>query len=196
MAKPRNIGNKIKELKLNGYTFTQIKNELKCSKATICYHLSNEQKDKNYKRTTNRRNQHPYVRKIDLFKKTITSKKNNLHNGSHSDKILMYKKLYNFCNKKGNKMTNINFTLEDVINKFGENPKCGLTGKSIDITKPRTYQFDHIIPRAKGGNNSLDNLQIVTKQANFAKRDLSEDEFLELCKSVVENKGYKITKNH
>ncbi len=80
------------------------------------------------------------------------------------------------------------FTVEDVINKFGENPKCYLTGEQLDIYQPRTYAFDHIIPASRGGLSSIDNLGLCTKQANMAKSDLTPDEFYKLCKKVIQHK--------
>lgn len=77
------------------------------------------------------------------------------------------------------------FTLEDVIDKVGENPLCYLTGQPIDISKPSTYEFDHIIPKSRGGTNQLDNLGVCLKLANRAKDSMTPDEFLNLCKLVV-----------
>ena len=54
---------------------------------------------------------------------------------------------------------------------------CALTGRKLD----RTAQVDHKIPLARGGGDNIENLQWTTAEANRAKRDLKEDEFLELC---------------
>jgi len=78
-----------------------------------------------------------------------------------------------------------NFSVKDVIKKIGPNPRCYLTGKKIDINKPDTYHFDHIIPTSKGGTNDLDNLGICTKQANYAKNDLSIKELYKLCEAIL-----------
>lgn len=77
------------------------------------------------------------------------------------------------------------FTVDDIIEKFGDNPVCYLTGQPIDITKPRTYHFDHIVPSSKGGSNSIENLGICTKEANMAKSDMTVEEFVKLCNMVV-----------
>lgn len=79
------------------------------------------------------------------------------------------------------------FSVDDVIAKFGDNPSCYLTGQPIDISKPRTYSFDHIIPKSRGGDNSLDNLGLCTKAANQAKNDMTLDEFINSCKQVVKH---------
>jgi 5-methylcytosine-specific restriction endonuclease McrA len=101
------------------------------------------------------------------------------------------KKLYKF--QKDNTMDK--FTVQDVKDKLGEHPVCYLTGEQIDINKPNTYQFDHIIPRSRGGQSTLDNLGICTKRANLSKSDMTPDEFFNFCKIVLENQGYKVTKD-
>ena len=78
-----------------------------------------------------------------------------------------------------------NFTTQDVLDKFGDNPVCYLTGTPIDLNKPETYHFDHIIPTSKGGTNDLSNLGICLKEANNAKSDLSLDELKQLCKKIL-----------
>ena len=67
-------------------------------------------------------------------------------------------------------------------------------GEQLDITKPRDYVFDHMIPRSRGGDNSLDNLGLCTKQANMAKSDLTPEEFIQFCKKVLEYNGYTVNK--
>ena len=78
------------------------------------------------------------------------------------------------------------FTLEEFLEKTGDSPICYLTGQPIDISKPKSYQFDHKIPRSRGGDNSLDNLGLCVNRANRAKYDLTPEEFYYLCKDIVE----------
>ncbi len=77
------------------------------------------------------------------------------------------------------------FTVEEFLEKVGDNPICALTGKPIDLMNSRSYQLDHIVPRSKGGSNSLDNCQLLSREANQAKHDLSLNEFIQLCRDVV-----------
>lgn len=79
------------------------------------------------------------------------------------------------------------FTPEDIINKFGWETKCYLTGKNINLKNRHEYHFDHIIPLSKGGTCTLDNLGITTPIANYAKHTQTVEELIEFCKSVIEN---------
>lgn len=181
---------KILELRELGKTYDEIKDELECSKGTIAYYLGDGQKEKSgNRRRKYRSNQHPYTRKMEAF--STKSSIPTIEKTKSKFKKIMKNKIEGFHKiKKDNKLmyTKPEFTLEDVINKFGEHPKCYLTGQSINIYETSTYHFDHIIPRSKGGTNSIDNLGICTNKANIAKSDLSYDEFIKLCEDVVNYK--------
>lgn len=183
---------KILELRAKGYSYNQIKLELGCSKGSISYHCNTTTKAKATKRMNNRRKvQHPYQKKLETFvckKRKPTQQNTNLTNNTR-----ITKKIIHFRTTKGNK-TMSNFTIKDVIEKFGENPRCYLTGELINIYEPSTYQFDHIKPASRGGSNELDNLGIATPQANFAKRDMTVEELLDFCKKVLNNFDYDVIK--
>lgn len=87
------------------------------------------------------------------------------------------------CNKKPL------FSVEDLINKYGENTKCYLTGKDINLLDTSNYHFDHFIPIAKGGNCDLDNLRVCSIEANRMKTDLLYEDFLDLCLLILKNAG-------
>lgn len=76
------------------------------------------------------------------------------------------------------------FNYQDVIEKFGINTKCYLTGRSIDLAKDY-YELDHIIPLCRGGSSNLDNLGITCKDANQAKAHMTLEEFKQLCIEVL-----------
>lgn len=100
-------------------------------------------------------------------------------------------KIHTFCNQ-GNTYVKPQFSVKDVLNKIGDDPICYLTGRKIDLTDSASYQLDHIIPKIKGGDNSLSNLQITCKDANMAKAHMSLDEFYSLCIEVVRYNGLKV----
>lgn len=82
-----------------------------------------------------------------------------------------------------------NFTFRDVEEKIGPDPECYLTGRRIDLNKPETYSFDHIIPRSKGGSSSLDNMGLCVTEANMMKTDLELSDFLDLCEEILRHHG-------
>lgn len=88
------------------------------------------------------------------------------------------------------------FGYKDVLKKYNDSTivTCYLTGDVIDLTKDN-FAFDHIIPLSKGGTSTLDNLGITTYEANAAKSDKTEEEFVELCKKVLIHHGYKVEKS-
>ena len=51
---------------------------------------------------------------------------------------------------------------------------------------PENCSIDHVIPLSKGGDHTKDNAQLVVAEANQAKGSLTEKEFLQLCKDVVD----------
>lgn len=60
--------------------------------------------------------------------------------------------------------------------------KCALTGKKLTRDN---ISIDHIIPTSRGGLSILSNLRWVTLTANMAKKNMMDDEFVELCSSVI-----------
>lgn len=176
---------KILALRESGYSYNQISKELKCSKGTISYHCNDTQKEKtSARRIKSRNNAHPYSKKLENY--LSETKLPKVRTPTHKTKSLLRSKLQGFfMDHESKEYTKPKFTIEDVINKFGENPRCYLTGDPIDINKPRTYSFDHIIPRSRGGQNTLENLGLCTRAANSAKSDMTPDELVALCKKII-----------
>jgi len=56
--------------------------------------------------------------------------------------------------------------------------------------------MDHIVPKTRDGTHDLQNLRWVCRDANRAKRSLTDDEFLSLCKDVAEWFGRSIVIEH
>lgn len=187
---------KIIELRKQGKSYKEIQRELLCSLGTISFHLGNGQKNKHYTRSQKYRfNSHPFKAKMFHFieNKAIT-KQNKI---TSSIKKQFKTKIEDFCRDriKGKMIYNTpTFTLEQLIEKIGDNPKCYLTGDNIDINQPKTYSFDHITPRSRGGENTLENLGVCTKQSNLSKSDMTLEEYLNHCKKVLETHGFKIEK--
>ena len=168
---------KILNLRLEGKSYNEIVNILKCSKSLVAYYCGNNQKEKTKERVKKFRDSDPILKKVDNFKNS----KKRLNDACKD-----------FQSRKGdNKRT---FSRKDILNKFGDNPKCYLTGRSIDWNDGTTFSFDHIIPVYLGGDNSLENLGLTCVDANNAKHKLTVDDFLSLCKEVLEYNGYVVSK--
>ncbi len=89
--------------------------------------------------------------------------------------------------KKEWKYPPMTFKVKDLLQKIGDNPVCYLTGRKIDLLDGKSYHLDHIIPKNKGGDNTLDNCNIACKDANQAKGNLLYSEFILLCEEVLNN---------
>jgi len=172
---------KIQKLRNEGKSYKQIVKELGCSIATVCYHCGEGQKAKNKFRSQKNRQAYVLCKKLDAYcRKQLQSKADDFQrerttvgNGRHLEKTFGYK---------------------DVLEKFGNNPTCYLTGTSIDLLCPKTYSFDHIIPPHRGGDNSLPNLGLTCKKVNMAKNDMLVEEFLQMCKEVLIHHGFDVRK--
>lgn len=70
--------------------------------------------------------------------------------------------------------------IRELLNTQGK--ICALTG---DKLTPSNVAADHIIPVSRGGPHTVDNIQLVTIDANRLKSTLTMDELLALCTKVV-----------
>ncbi len=175
------LSEQIFELHKQNKSYNEIQKILKCSKGTISYHLGLNQKEKNSLRSNKSGNK--ITKKIIGFQRKYEKSSLKQCIDYLSSKVRQF--------QKGD---NMKFTKDDVIKKFGIDTKCYLTGEPINLNKTNTYEFDHIIPKSRGGDNSINNLQICTKKANRAKHDLTPEEFIYLCKQILENDGYICSK--
>jgi 5-methylcytosine-specific restriction endonuclease McrA len=173
----------ILKLRNEGKSYREIEKILGCSRSTISYHCGDGSKDKCQARQRKLRRENCLLTKLNTFK-------------GRKDKRI-YDKVCSFQRANGGRKKikrEKNFSIDDVLKKVGESPKCYLTGRTIDIQQPRTYSFDHVIPRSRGGKNELDNLELACKEVNIAKNDLFVDEFLKLCIDTLEHNGYTVVK--
>ncbi len=59
--------------------------------------------------------------------------------------------------------------------------RCALTRRELT---PENCTADHIIAVSAGGSDAMENMQLVTAEANRAKGTLGQDEFIALCRDV------------
>ncbi len=62
--------------------------------------------------------------------------------------------------------------------------RCALTGRQLT---PETASLDHIVPVRDGGKHVMENVQVLHKDINRAKSTLALDQFIQLCREVVEH---------
>lgn len=186
------LKDQIHQLRSSGHSYSKISKILGCSKSSISYYLGVDQKIKADNRRKSYRNTRYGIlaTKLGMFKTKCdkgTKRKQSQERRIH---IILNRKRLKFMEIKDHNEES--FSLEDLIKKIGDSPVCYLTGKKIDLSDPSSFHFDHIVPTSKGGKNTLDNLGICTAEANFSKRDMSLAEYIELCKSVLLHRGFKI----
>lgn len=173
------------ELRSKGYSYKQICQELKCSKSLVCYYCGEGQKEKTLDRHHKNFKTNPLLSKITTFCRD-RNRKGRPQNLKSNKKInlILNSKIQKFHFKGDKKYM---FSVDDLKKKIGDNPKCYLTGKPIDLSKSSTYQLDHIVPKSRGGNNSIENCGLACKEANQAKSTMLVSEFIQLCQNVVDH---------
>jgi len=186
------LNKQIIELRKKGLSFNQIAKKLKCSKSTVSYALRKKtrllakQKNDNlpphYKKIQNKL----YTFKNPRIRKTPTPIW-YLNPTPRQISKAITTKAHTFQRK-------MSFNYKDVHKKYGDHFSCALTGRPLKFNEPHTYEYDHIMPHSRGGDNSLSNLQILCPEANQAKGMMTDEEFKDLCKEVIIHAGYKIYK--
>lgn len=174
----------ILKLRHEGKSYKQIAKLLGCAKSTVSYHCgSDEQREQNNLRSRRHKAKFAMLSKVYNFQydRKIKDKAEDFQR----ERIIR-----NGKSKLGKRK--LMFSWKDVINKFGWETTCYLTGQKINLREPKTYHFDHIIPLANGGTSELNNLGIASAKANQAKGKMFVDEFIDLCKVVLESNGYKV----
>ena len=155
-------------------TYNQISKSIPCSKGTVSYYCGKNVKKKILKYQQNRRNGEPIVKKLNAFKvKSLYSRGRDFQ---RRDTNVGLKNKMEKC-----------FTIDELRKHIGDNPKCYLTGRPVDLSDSKSFSLDHFVPVSKGGKNEIQNLRIACSQANFAKSDMLYEEFILLCKEVIKN---------
>jgi len=185
----------ILKLRGEGLSYRQIEYRLGCSKGTIAYHCGAGQKAKVLGRTRKRR-LCPLRTKMEAFKygkkkkfsdpfvEVFGSKKNILR-----DKLIHFARIGTKANRMGYRFM---FRLKDLVEKIGDDPRCYWTGRKIDLTSRRSYHLDHLVPRSRGGDNSLENCVLACREANQGKGDGMGGEYIQTSCEVAVHRGKEI----
>lgn len=195
------LGNKIIEFRKLGLSQKNIAQELGCSKSTVSYWCSKTTKIKVKERADKLSKDSPaeykFIKHMDNFKRRKCGVGQCICNDWNKKIRTAVSRFRRRTATKGiykKEMLEKNYTYKEAIDHLGGmKTKCYLTGKEIDLEKD-DYCLDHIVPITKGGSNELENIGITIPSANASKSDLSLEEYLNLCKDVLENFGYTISK--
>lgn len=189
-------GYKIIELRKQGLSYSKICEQLGCSKSTVSYWCTQSTRDKTKARALKTKEEEPwkykFIKVLNDFKRRKQGVGRDYINENYQVKD-WNKKFRTAVSefRNGGKIVDT-YTYKDVIKTWGGTKvKCYLTGKEIDIMTDN-YQLDHKIPIAKGGTNEISNMRPVLPYANLSKSDMTVEEYLDLCKTVLTNFGYEI----
>jgi len=187
------LNKQIIALRKKGLSFSQIANQLKCSRSTVSYALRKKTRKLAKERSKNYpKNLKAIINKIYSFQNPQPlSKQIKPAWYLNKSKRQALKSISDKANRFQRPMT---FNYKDVYKKYGDTFPCALTGRPINFHDPDTYEYDHKTPTSRGGDNSMDNLQIVCPEANRAKGMMTDQEFLNLCKEIVIHAGHRIYK--
>lgn len=186
------LSDSIKQLYSEGNSYNKIAEMLSCAKSTVAYHCGEGQKDKSDERRKNRRASNTMLPKVDKFRCASSIPSERVYTSTPEDQQRF--KYLDF-QREGTGKRNVSFTFRDILDKVGDEPTCYLSGRPIDLSDARSYELDHIIPRSKGGDNSLGNLGVAVREANRAKGQMTNEEFIALCIDVVQHNGYTLVKS-
>lgn len=193
----RKVKENILKLRSEGKTYPEIMKILGCGSGIVSYHCGIGQREKAIRRNNDTVQRDPVRTKTNEFKRRKVILRSNLtaKRKFAIDKVIGLR-IKDYCGQRighsRRKYMKPYFTPEDVRNKIGDNPICYLTGEPIDLTVGKSFAFDHIIPVSRGGDNSLENLGICSRMANFSKRDMTPDEYFFLCRKVLEHQGFTV----
>ena len=160
-------------------------NQLLCQKIDNFKNFERNNESRNNKNKESFKiNYNPIARDDSVFKNRLNSKINKFKFNKVKGMSVGYKPAKNYTKKD----------VEDKV--IGDDPTCYLTGRKIELHNTKSWQFDHILPKSRGGTGGIENMGIACYEANQAKGNLTVDEALELCKEILEHHGYNIVSSN
>lgn len=189
------LGEEILRLRAEGRSYRQIEALLGCSKGTISYHCGAGQKEKS-RAATRKRRLCPLRTKMEAFihgrKKEVKDPFLEIFRPKNHCLVGKIRQFARIGNKSKHEGYRFMFKLKDLIKKIGDDPRCYWTGRKIDLTSRRSYHLDHLVPRSRGGDNSLDNCVLACREANQGKGDGMGGEYIQTSCEVAVHRGKEI----
>ena len=100
----------------------------------------------------------------------------------HHERRFFYYRASNVCGTGEQRTNQLEKAIELAQLWKRQRGVCAVTGWRLD---GKNAQLDHIKAKVTGGTHALDNLRWIHRDANYAKRDLTDEAFLRLCSAVV-----------
>jgi len=66
--------------------------------------------------------------------------------------------------------------------------RCAISGRKLT---PETASLDHIVPFSRGGEHNISNVWVVDHQVNIAKGTMTLEEFMAMCRDVINHQDGK-----
>lgn len=162
----------------------------KCKKCNL-----EKPKDEFYKHPSNKDGLQSWCKEC-VRERASTHRKSNLEYYSN------YHKEYNlnYINRAKNilrkiktrskiKNAEFNLPLERIVEAF-ENGVCERTGIPFDFSSPTETHFNFFAPsidkKNPFGDYTIENVQIVCNAYNFGKGQMTDNEFIDFCRKVIE----------
>jgi 5-methylcytosine-specific restriction endonuclease McrA len=185
---------RILQLRSQGFSYKQICEALGCTKSLVSYYCGAGQKEKTRSRNIRRRDNNPGIQAVERFQRKRAGKRRVKSVPSVKD---VRDKIRSFQRREGSKLaplkeTGSTFTYHRMLEEYGLTTQCYLTGRPVDLMNSSTYSLDHIVPATRGGTNDFGNMGIACPQANWAKSDMTVEEFVYLCVDVLKNFGCEV----
>ena len=79
-------------------------------------------------------------------------------------------------------------SIKELLQK--QNYTCSYTGKKLIIGE--NASLDHIVPKSKGGDNSINNLQWIDLQINVMKNNMSHQEFISTIQLILSRQSIRV----
>lgn len=201
------VWDRIDRWRAKGWSYRDLATKFKLSKGTLAYRYGKGQKEKTLARQQKRRDYFQY--KVDHFiHQTHDVRRNQKLMNKRPERTWDYK-VRGFYKDKDNSTKGLDMSTarEQMIQHIWPNDgkdenghsfpwtTCKITGRKVSVMVPKGHYYacnlDHILPVARGGANELENCQVLADKVNYAKGDMTNDEFLDMVTLITKGEMYK-----
>ena len=201
------VWDRIDNWRKRGWSYKKLAMKFNISQGTLSYRYGKNQKEKTMARQQKRRDY--FQHKVDHFLDcTHDVKRNPKLMNKRPERGFDYK-IRGFHKDKNNSTKGLDMTTrreqmkEHLWPHNGKDDKgysfpwlsCKMTGRKVSVMVPKGHYYacnlDHILPVSRGGANELENCQVLSDKINYAKGDMTNEEFFDLINTVTQGEMYK-----